>query len=817
MSGSAEQYDPAQSPVDGRRRDGSGQYEEREQYGSRNYGQDQPPSAQAYSQHPSGLTQNQSYPMSSSSQSGSSYASSTSYPSTQQGQPLPQNQSRPSLSDRQQSFSDSAQSHQVVSPVGNGSGGPSISAPRPGLAEHRQSSGNTSISVAGQWQGQNMMGAASATSLGSMTVGGSSQMGGMGGMGVGMGGKEGEAVPVGFDEGVLRGLCEMDCALPLLADRIKQSISSCKQVATFFRSRADIEEKYARSLVELGRTTGDLYARGDCKAGTFVNAYHTSLRLQETLAQNRIRFSQRLNEMSDELIALSREGERMRKQHKENGARYQGILQESEMVMDKAKSRFDQTAEELERLLVAKEGESFKESGMRSSGSVASNSSGGMGNGGQGMSGQGGHNGGGKKVFNKAITKGGMLFKGKGPASIAKQEDEVRGRMAQASETFRKAVLESQGLRQEYFNFQLPKILRLLKECADELDLGTQYHLTRFAFLYESTLVGDGTILSPLGATDETLGLKQIFESIDNRTDFKSYMQNYAVARGTPRGPRRDGPYEEGFLPPMPTHIQKSLDPPQPSHSAPGSHNSPSGNAGGLPNGSAQKPPSISSEQYSVPGIPASTGATFGVDLGEQLQRDGVEVPRVVELCAKAIEAYGIDSMGIYRLSGTSSRVQALKRALDTDLDNTDVMSDEWSADINVVSGALKLWFRELPEPLLTYGLYHQFIEAARYENDRLRHIRLHEQVNELPDPNYATLKFFMAHLDRIRNRESSNQMTVSNLSIVFGPTLLGAPPEEGGLNLEHMSFQCKAIETILEKYHEIFVEDEDNAAGAAP
>lgn len=44
----------------------------------------------------------------------------------------------------------------------------------------------------------------------------------------------------------------------------------------------------------------------------------------------------------------------------------------------------------------------------------------------------------------------------------------------------------------------------------------------------------------------------------------------------------------------------------------------------------------------------------------------------------------------------------------------------------------------------------------------------------------------------RIRRKESINQMSVSNLSIVFGPTLLGAPPEEGGLNLEHMSFQCK-------------------------
>jgi len=96
---------------------------------------------------------------------------------------------------------------------------------------------------------------------------------------------------------------------------------------------------------------------------------------------------------------------------------------------------------------------------------------------------------------------------------------------------------------------------------------------------------------------------------------------------------------------------------------------------------------------------------------------------------------------------------------------------------------------------------------VAGYDNDRLRYIRLHGQVNNLPDPNYATLKFFMGHLNRyvdggsqrsalltvrIRLQESKNSMSISNLSIVFGPTLLGAPPEMGGLNLEHMSFQCK-------------------------
>lgn len=211
------------------------------------------------------------------------------------------------------------------------------------------------------------------------------------------------------------------------------------------------------------------------------------------------------------------------------------------------------------------------------------------------------------------------------------------------------------------------------------------------------------------------------------------------------------------------------------------------------PNGSAvavtSPPPN---DYYSSNSIPASTGATFGVDLGDQLQRDGTEVPKVVQKCAEAIEAYGLESMGIYRLSGTTSKVQALKNVLDRDMDSVDVMDEQWTSDINVVSGALKLWFRELPEPLLTYGLYHGFIEAARYDNDRLRHIRLHEQVNELPDPNYATLKYFMGHLDRIRRKEGVNQMSASNLSIVFGPTLLGAPPEEGGLNLEHMNFQCK-------------------------
>jgi len=132
-----------------------------------------------------------------------------------------------------------------------------------------------------------------------------------------------------------------------------------------------------------------------------------------------------------------------------------------ESTDSQAKARFDATAEELERLLVAKEGESFKDAGMRTSASSTSNGASGSG------PGQAPSGGGGKRALGKAMTKGGMLFKGKGAAAMQRQEEDVRTRMAQTSETFRKAVLESQALRQEYFNFQLPKILRVSDERGD--------------------------------------------------------------------------------------------------------------------------------------------------------------------------------------------------------------------------------------------------------------------------------------------------------------------------------------------------------------
>lgn len=62
-----------------------------------------------------------------------------------------------------------------------------------------------------------------------------------------------------------------------------------------------------------------------------------------------------------------------------------------------------------------------------------------------------------------------------------------------------------------------------------------------------------------------------------------------------------------------------------------------------------------------------------------------------------------------------------------------------------------------------------------------MRHIKMHERVNDLPDPNYATLKYFMGHLYNVVQHEAQNSMSIQNLAIVFGPTLFGQSP--AGMN----------------------------------
>src|SRR4051794_19626288 len=103
----------------------------------------------------------------------------------------------------------------------------------------------------------------------------------------------------------------------------------------------------------------------------------------------------------------------------------------------------------------------------------------------------------------------------------------------------------------------------------------------------------------------------------------------------------------------------------------------------------------------------------FGFDLATQMARDGDEVPAILTACTKAIEGFGILTNGIYRVSGTNAMIQNLRSQLDKGVANVDLEAPEIVSDIHNVTSVLKLWFRELPDPLFLRSAYPDFINAA--------------------------------------------------------------------------------------------------------
>lgn len=91
------------------------------------------------------------------------------------------------------------------------------------------------------------------------------------------------------------------------------------------------------------------------------------------------------------------------------------------------------------------------------------------------------------------------------------------------------------------------------------------------------------------------------------------------------------------------------------------------------------------------------------------------------------------------------------------------------------------------------------------HEDDVVRRDSLHATINNLPDPNYATLRALMLHLHRVVENSSVNRMTSQNLAIVFGPTLMGGAAKG---NIADSGWQCKCVDTILQNTMQIFDDD---------
>ncbi|XP_045078558.1 active breakpoint cluster region-related protein-like isoform X7 [Coregonus clupeaformis] len=174
----------------------------------------------------------------------------------------------------------------------------------------------------------------------------------------------------------------------------------------------------------------------------------------------------------------------------------------------------------------------------------------------------------------------------------------------------------------------------------------------------------------------------------------------------------------------------------------------------------------------------------FGVKISVVTKRERSKVPYIVRQCIEEVEKRGIDEVGIYRISGVATDIQALKAAFDTNSKDILVMLSDM--DINAIAGTLKLYFRELPEPLLTDRLYPAFMEGIALSDPAAKENCMMHLLRSLPDPNLITFLSLLEHLKRVADNEPINKMSLHNLGTVFGPTLLR--PSESEVTKGHIT-----------------------------
>ncbi|XP_041659157.1 rho GTPase-activating protein 29-like isoform X2 [Cheilinus undulatus] len=218
----------------------------------------------------------------------------------------------------------------------------------------------------------------------------------------------------------------------------------------------------------------------------------------------------------------------------------------------------------------------------------------------------------------------------------------------------------------------------------------------------------------------------------------------------------------------------------------------------------------------------------FGIDFAQAAKNSPDGIPFIIKKCTSEIESRALNIKGIYRVNGAKSRVEKLCQAFENGKDLVE-LSDLSPHDI---SNVLKLYLRQLPEPLILYRFYNDFIGLAKEcqrviveEADKppspqtgekrgpsvhLNRVifKIRDLLHQLPAANYKTLRFLIAHLNRVTEQAEENKMTASNLGIIFGPTLVKPRQTDAEVSLSSLvdyPYQALMVELLVRHYKTVF------------
>lgn len=197
----------------------------------------------------------------------------------------------------------------------------------------------------------------------------------------------------------------------------------------------------------------------------------------------------------------------------------------------------------------------------------------------------------------------------------------------------------------------------------------------------------------------------------------------------------------------------------------------------------------------------------FGFKLSVTSESERSTIPHIVRKCVEEIEKRGIQSVGLYRISGNARRKDQLRAQFDKDSTTVDISADN-CPDINVITGILKDYLRELPEPLITDKMSQDLIlgvqDNIQDKSPDMEKKFLSRLLSELPNSNRNTLIYILNHLCRVINDEQ-NKMDCRSLSVCVAPVLQCSPKNlSESKDLLNLKMYLKTVEVLLDMWNSL-------------
>ncbi|NWR42142.1 3BP1 protein, partial [Regulus satrapa] len=220
------------------------------------------------------------------------------------------------------------------------------------------------------------------------------------------------------------------------------------------------------------------------------------------------------------------------------------------------------------------------------------------------------------------------------------------------------------------------------------------------------------------------------------------------------------------------------------------------------------------SHRQTEPSTDTPVAGYYGVSLETHLRSLGREIALPIEACVMMLLASGMKEEGLFRLAAGASVLRKLKSSLASGSNAL----EEFYSDPHAVAGALKSYLRELPQPLMTFELYDEWVKVASLKDADSRVQSLRDTCSRLPRDSYNNLRYLIKFLAKLAEHEEVNKMTPSNIAIVLGPNLLWSQQSTGDpmqLDLASVSSIQAVVEALIQNVDTLFPGEVDfNVSG---